>query len=356
MRLWLALLVGLMATPALAQLHPTARTVITQAVEDAIRPGFAAFAEAARDMRMAMGGLCDEPAAAGLEYARGRFKDLVLGWSRIENNRFGPLMKENRSERILFWPDRKGIALKQVQAILANKDATAADPATLKAKSVAVQGLGALEFVLFGTGAEALAVPEGDFRCDYGNAISGAVNDVATEMSVEWFAEPGIATRMMRPRDDDPDYRSNEEVLQELIGVMAHGVEAIRDQRILPFLGRDGAPPKPKTALFWRSNMTMPSILANFEGLRALLVSSDIWHYAPTEQFSIGEQAMSEFDTIAIYGSGVTGTVEEAMADPAQVRQMTDIVTSSQVLGKLVGEDLPAALGLSVGFSSLDGD
>jgi predicted lipoprotein len=356
MRLWLALLIGLMATPALAQLHPTGRTVITQAVEDAIRPGFAAFAEAARDMRMAMGGLCDEPSVAGLEDARGRFRDVVLAWSRIENYHFGPLMKENRSERILFWPDRKGIALKQVQAILANKDATAADPATLKAKSVAVQGLGALEFVLFGTGAEALAVPEGDFRCDYGNAISGAVSDVATEMSVEWFAVPGIATRMMRPSDDDPDYRSNDEVLQELIGVMAHGVEAIRDQRILPFLGRDGAPPKPKSALFWRSNMTMPSILANFEGLRALLVNSDIWRYAPTEQFWIGEQAMSEFDTVTIYGSGVTGTVEEAMADPAHLDQVTDIVTSSQVLGKLVGEDLPAALGLSVGFSSLDGD
>jgi predicted lipoprotein len=185
MRVWLALLVGLMATPALAQLHPTGRTVITQAVEDAIRPGFAAFAEAARDMRMAMGGLCDEPSAVGLDDARARFKDVVIAWSRIENYRFGPLMKDNRSDRILFWPDRKGIALKQVQAILATKDASATDVATLKGKSVAVQGLGALEFVLFGTGAETLATPEGDFRCDYGTAIAGAVSEVAAEMSVE---------------------------------------------------------------------------------------------------------------------------------------------------------------------------
>lgn len=356
MRVWLAVLVGLMATPALAQLHPTGRVVITQAVEDAIKPGFAAFAVAGRDMRMAMGGLCDEPSAAGLNEARARFRDVVIAWSRIENYRFGPLMKDNRSERILFWPDRKGIALKQVQAILANKDATATDPVTLKGKSVAVQGLGALEFVLFGTGAETLASPDGDFRCDYGNAISGAVSDVAAEMSVEWYEAPGIATRMIRPSETDPDYRSNDEVLQELIGVMAHGLEAIRDQRILPFLGRGGAAPKPKSALFWRSNMTIPSILANFEGLRALLVNSDIWRYAPTEQFWIGEQAMSEFDSAAIYGSGVMGTLEEAMADQAQVDHLTDIVTSSQVLGKLLGEDLPAALGLSVGFSSLDGD
>lgn len=356
MRVLLALLVGLMATPALAQLHPTGRTVITQAVEDAIKPGFAAFADATRDMRMTMGGLCDDPSAPALEDARTRFKDVVIAWSRIENYRFGPMMKDNRSDRILFWPDRKGIALKQVQAILATKDASAADVATLKGKSVAVQGLGALEFVLFGSGAETLAAPEGDFRCDYGNAISGAVSDVAAEMSREWYDAPGIATRMIRPTEGDLDYRSNDEVLTELVGVMAHGVEAIRDQRILPFLGRDGEAPKPKSAAFWRSGMTVPAILAGFEGLRTLLVASDIWRYAPTEQFSIGERAMSEFDSVAIHGSEVTGTVEGAMADSVQVDHLRDIVISSEVLGKLLGEELPAALGLSVGFSSLDGD
>jgi len=360
MRVWWAVLVGLLATPvaspALAQLHPTGRTVITQAVEDAIKPGFAGFAEATRNMRMVMGDLCEAPSTASFDAARAQFKDVVIAWARIENYRFGPLMEDNRSDRILFWPDRKGIALKQVQAILASQDSTATNPATLKGKSVAVQGLGALEFVLFGTGAETLVGPEGDFRCDYGNAISGAMSDVAAEMSAAWYASPGIASRMIRPSEADSDYRSNDEVLTELIGVLAHGVEAIRDQRILPFLGRDGEAPKPKSAPFWRSNMTMPAVLASFEGLRTLLVTSDIWRYAPTEQFSIGEQALAEFDNLAIYGSGVTGTMEEAMADPAQVDQVTNIVISSQVLGKLLGEDLPAALGLSVGFSSLDGD
>jgi len=356
MRILLALVLGLLASPAMAQLHPTGRAVITQAVEDAIRPGFAAFAEAAGDMRGAMDGLCAVPSADGLEAAQGQFGAVVIAWSRIENYRFGPLMAQNRSDRILFWPDRKGIALKQVQAILANKDATATDPATLKTKSVAVQGLGALEFVLFGTGAETLAVADGAFRCAYGAAIAAAVSDVAGEMRDEWFAEPGIASRMIRPSETDPDYRSNDEVLQELIGVMAHGVEAIRDQRILPFLGRDGEASKPKSALFWRSNLTVPSILGNFEGLETLLVASDIWEYAPTEQFWIGEQARAEFGKVKAEAAAVTGTVEEAVTDPAQKAALAGMVSSSQVLGKLTGEDLPAALGLSVGFSSLDGD
>jgi predicted lipoprotein len=48
--------------------------------------------------------------------------------------------------------------------------------------------------------------------------------------------------------------------------------------------------------------------------------------------------------------------MEEAVADPAQKQALSDMVAASQVLGKLTGEDLAAALGLSVGFSSLDGD
>lgn len=356
MRLLFAILAALMATPALAQLHPTGRAVVEQAVEQAIRPGFARFAEVTAGMRAGMEALCETPAQEGLAVAQDRFRDTVVAWSRIENYRFGPLMTDNRSERILFWPDRKGIALKQVQAILAEEDASATDPATLRGKSVAVQGLGALEFVLFGSGYETLATDGGGFRCAFGRAIATAINQVADEMNSEWQAEPGIGSRMIRPAESDPDYRDNAEVLEELVGVMAHGVEAIRDQRILPFLGRDGAVSKPKSALFWRSNMTVPALAAGFEGLKTLLVASDIWEYAPTEQFWIGEQAIAEFGKAAEVAAQVTGTVEEAVADPAQKAALEALVAASQRIGKLTGEDLPAALGLSVGFSSLDGD
>ncbi len=356
MRMLIALLFGLLASPALAQLHPTARAVITDAIDKAIRPGFADLAAQAGEMRARLEALCGTPSGNALSAAREQFGQVVRAWSRIELYRFGPLMTDNRSERMLFWPDRKGIALRQVQAILTTGDETALASGTLAQKSVAVQGLGALEFVLFGTGSDDLAAAGGAFRCRYSSAIAGLMAATASQMAAEWQAPDGIAARMIRPSDTDPDYRSNDEVLEELIGVMAHGTEAIRDQRILPFLGRVGEGSKPKSALFWRSNMTVPSILANFEGLRTLLVNSDIWRYAPTEQFWIGEQAMAEFDNVAIHGSGVTGTVEEVIADPVQADLLSNIVISSQVLGKLTGEDLPAALGLSVGFSSLDGD
>ena len=97
--------------------------------------------------------LCAAPSQQALDAARQSFGETVDAWSAIEIIRFGPVTEENRLERMLFWPDRKGTGLKQVQAALAAKDATATDAGSLASKSVAMQGLGALEFVLFGTGA-----------------------------------------------------------------------------------------------------------------------------------------------------------------------------------------------------------
>lgn len=357
MRWLLVLVLALTVAPVVAQeQNLTAEQVVSLAITEAIRPGFAQYAEETASLKLNVGGLCDEPSEAGLETARGQFKSTVVAWSRIELYRLGPLMTENRYDKILFWPDRKGIALKQVQGILAEPDLDAADPTKLATKSVAVQGLGALEFLLFGTGAEQLATPEGDFRCHYALAISTLLSETAAKLSAEWDDPEGISKRLLAPSESDPDYRSFREVAEALTGVLAHGTEAIRDQRLLPFLGRDDAAPKPKSALFWRSGMTVPSIDANFEGLRALLEDSRIAEATTAENLWVGNSASFEFGNAERAGKVVTQPLEQALADPKQKKALDYMVIVTQSLDTILGENLAAALGLSVGFSSLDGD
>ncbi len=357
MRLLLALVLVLGAAPVMAQEQkPTAEQVVSLAITEAIRPGFTQYAEETASLKTEVDTLCGMPSEVALETVRGQFKAVVTAWSRIELYRLGPLMTDNRHDKILFWPDRKGIALKQVQAILAEPDWDAFDAETLAGKSVAVQGLGALEYLLFGTDSERLATIEADFRCNYALAISTLLSDTATELSAEWNDPEGFSKRLLAPSAADPDYRSFREVAEALTGVLAHGVEAIRDQRLLPFLGRDGAAPKPKSALFWRSGMTVPSINANFEGLRALLEKSRIAEATAAENLWVGNSAAFEFGNAARAGKVVTQPVEQALADPKQKKALDYMVIVTQSLGTILGENLAAALGLSVGFSSLDGD
>jgi len=330
--------------------------VVELAITEAVRPAFAQFAEEAGSLGAKVEVLCAAPSADALATAQNQFRSTVTAWSGIELYRFGPLMIDNRSDAILFWPDRKGIALKQVQGALAEEDVSAGSAGTLAGKSVAMQGLGALEFLLFGTDSETLTTDAGAYRCSYASAVATLLGERGTAMSDEWADPAGISRRMLQPTEADPDYRSTREVLEALVGVLAHGTEAIRDQRLLPFLGRDGAAPKPKSALFWRSGMTVPSIEANFASLRTLFEKSRIGEAGGPENDWVANSAQFELGNADRAGALVTEPVESALADEKQKRALDYLVIVTQSLDTVFGENLSAALGLSVGFSSLDGD
>lgn len=343
--------------PALAQNVPVPQ-VIETAVREVIQPGFNQFALDAEHMVGSMASLCATPGEETLTRARANFGYVVESFSRVEFVRFGPLTADNRYERLLFWPDRKGIALRQVQAILAKKDMSAIDPETLRGKSVAVQGLNALEYVLFGTDAELLAQKgeDGAFRCEYGLAIAALVSAVSGEINAEWQDEAGIAARLMAPSAENADYRTEREALEALTGALAHGIEAIRDVRLLPFMSADGQNPKPKSALFWRSGLTVPSMRANFEGIATLFDRSQIGQATDAENLWVDEGAKFEFANALRAADAVTLPVEEALADERQKKALGYMLILTRSLQTLVGENLAAALNLSVGFSSLDGD
>lgn len=355
MRIVLALLLTLALGPAMAQPAEPVQ-VLTAAVNSVIRPAMAQFRNRASGLDTAMGALCALPSANTLEIARQQFGLVARAYGAVEWLRIGPLMEENRAERLLFWPDRRGIGLRQVQAILAEGDATATDVATLRDKSVAVQGLGALEFVLFGTAAETLGVAEGAFRCRYGQAIAGNVSAMAEELAMAWYGKDGIADHLTQPQPEHADYRSETEAMEALVGLVSHGLEGVRDTRINPFIAQGDAAAKPKQALFWRSGLTMAMIEANIASLEKLVAVSGMARAVGEDQQGLDNSIAFEFRNAHRALGLITLPVEQAVADEKQAFALSYLVIVTQSLQAMVGEQLSAALGLSVGFSSLDGD
>mgnify|MGYP001052717389 CR=1 FL=1 len=354
MRLVLIVLLLLLASPAMAQ--TATQQVLQAAVSQAIRPGMLVFKARASGLSIAMNALCTVPSEGTLAIVRGQFRQAALAYGRVEFLRIGPLMEDNRADRLLFWPDRRGIGLRQVQAILAEEDATATTLDTLRGKSVAAQGFGALEFVLYGTGSETLPGPEGAFRCRYGRTIAANIAGIAEELAAGWFAPDGIADHLTAPKAAYSDYRTETEALEALVGLLSHGVEAVRDTRINPFLATADRPTQPKQALFWRSGLTLEMIGADIEGMRRLLVQSGITGAVGDHYGGLGNSIDFEFGNAERALGLVTLPVDQALADEKQVQALNYLVIVTGSLQALIGEQLSAALGLSVGFSSLDGD
>ena len=178
---------------------------------------------------------------------------------------------------MLFWPDRKSIGLKQVQAALADKDPTATDPAQLAGKSVAMQGLGALEFVLYGDGADALAGKDDPYRCAYGAAVAGNIETMAGDVSAAWNKPDGFAALWANPGPQNALYRDGNEAVTELVGVFINELEMVRDVRLKGFLGGKPEADKPKQAIYWRSQNTAISLAGNLVGHRCAVPGLEAW-------------------------------------------------------------------------------
>ena len=357
MRLLIAAAFALITVPAFADPTIPTNDIIAGAITNYIRPSFQQFETDTSALSTGMASLCATPSADALTAAQSQFKTVVLSYSRIEFMHLGPLTIGDRADRLLFWPDSKGIALKQVQQALGQKDATAASPDTLAKKSVAMQGLGALEYILFGTGNEALGAADGAYRCSYGSAVATLVNGIAATLSTEWQDKSanGPEAHMLDPKPDADDYRTQKEVLEKLSGTMVIGTETIRDQRITPIIGAASGSPKPRAALFWRSGMTVPALTANFQGLKDFFnaarfpeaVKGNLW---------ISNGAIFEFDNALTTLGKLTSPTDKLVTDPAAMQQLNYLVNITRVSDTLLGDNLSGALGLTLGFSQLDGD
>jgi predicted lipoprotein len=344
----------LAAFPASAAVK--ASDIIQRAIDDFVRPAYTSLHEHAESLTKAMHKLCEAPSQEELDAARAEFSATVDAWSSAEIIGFGPIKENNRLERMLFWPDRKSIGLKQVQAALSEKDPTATDPAQLAGKSVAMQGLGALEFVLFGDGADALAGKDDAYRCAYGAAVAGNIETMAGEVSMAWNKPDGFAALWANPGPQNALYRDGNEAVTELVGVFINELEMVRDVRLKGFLGGKPEADKPKQAIYWRSQNTTTSLAGNLFGIDALFQASKLGDALPPDSRWMAESIHIQLVNGVATAKSVKGPIDKILADPALREKLDHFALITSSLSSLIGTRLTAEFGLTAGFSSLDGD
>lgn len=333
-----------------------ASDVIGRAIDGFVRPAYASLDDRAASLTKAMRQLCAAPSEQNLEAARTDFSATVETWSVAEIIAFGPIKDNNRLERMLYWPDRKSIGLRQVQATLAAKDPSATDPAQLAGKSVAMQGLGALEYVLFGDGAEVLAKKDEPYRCAYGAAVAGNIETIAGEVRDAWNKPDGFASLWANPGPKNPLYRDGTEAVTELVGVFINELEMIRDVRLKGFLGAKPDADRPKQAIYWRSRNTTISLAGNLTGIDQLFQASKLGDALPADARWMAESIHIQLANGVATAKSANGPIDKALADPALRDKLEHFALITSSLSTLIGTRMTAEFGLTAGFSSLDGD
>lgn len=342
------------AAPATAD--PVPADIGARVIEGHVAPALSAFATAAGEMETRVQALCAEPGGERLAGARDGLAELVSAWGGVFPLRFGPLQAGNRFERIFFWPDPRGVIVRQVQALLAEGDRAALSAGVLAGRSVAVQGLPALEFALHGSGAEELEQAGDGFRCAYAAAVAGNIANMADELAAEWAAGAPFHAAFTVPSATSDPYRSEKEVAGEIVKALGTGLQFVRNAELLPALGETADKARGRRAPLWRSDLTFVLAAAQIEGLSALAEATGLREAGDPDTRAALDALRFDLNHALDALRAVSTPAEEAFADPEDRERIRYVSVVLDAANGTVGERLSAALGLTMGFNALDGD
>ena len=367
-----------------------------------IQPAMLTFESAARKTETSLVALCAQVAAPrsgadsmnAVEAARQAeldFRALVLAWSRIEFLRFGPLVEENRYERISFWPDPRNVMLRQIPAVLARY--SGGESVDLSAQSVAVQGLPALEYLLYGkngllnpafgsvrvddarsgggvqpnvaVGPDDQTVPDVvRGRCDYSVDIARNLVGLGSALSAAWASDGVWGGGFANPAMGRDTYRSHQEVLSESMKALSGGLQFAAEVKMGPAVVSPGSTGPSAASVssgaplsaeavhstlnvqrlpWWRSGLHADALVVTLQGMGAYYAAG---HLALGASGWAGAQWQAELkQAVNLIESDGTGR---------QGWQAARLVLTNA--RRVLDEDIAPALGVGLGFNALDGD
>ncbi|MCB1773290.1 MAG: imelysin family protein [Gammaproteobacteria bacterium] len=285
----------------------------------------------------------------GRSQMQNAFASAFLAWQDIQHIRFGPVQYLSRDFRFQMWPDKRGSVGKHLARLLASGDPAALETATFASGSVAVQGFSALERLLYGS--------EGggrEWQCQVINAITNNLQQMATDTLVGWTTGDESHHRMFATAGDgNALYDSAGELSGKLLNSLHTQLELVIDRKLRRPLDDNMAKARPKRAEAWRSGLSLPAITRNIEALRAL--------YRVGFARILGDKALDArieagFESALATAAGIGLPLHEAVKDDAQRQQLERLLADLERLAQDIGRELTSALGLSLGFNSLDGD
>ncbi len=285
------------------------------------------------------------------------FKSLALAWSRIEWLSFGPARESNRRETLFFWPDNRGRGLRQAEELAAATDAAQFEAAAFAGKSVAVKGLPALEYVLFGQGAEGLLMP-GSVRCAYANAIAISIQTTARDLANAWSAEDGYRDVMLSAGPENPQFRNHKEALQKLLTAASEQIQIARDLKLKPLLLEKNDAPTPISPPFSDAGIPFEAIATNVDSASAVFLNHAS-KLLPEESAYRAESLSFEINTARNVLTEINEQqipAVQLVVEPQARQRLTYLLVPLDGAHTLMATVYPPALGLVMGFNSLDGD
>ncbi len=344
----MALCLFLCSLPAAAQeyvpVNPNAdhRAIALKIATDFVAPHYEALAARFEAQAKSWETFCAAPSAPGFEDVRTRFGDAAKSWAEAEIVRYGPVSEDFRYERIAYWPERKNDVARGLTRLLS--ETAPLTPDIMYGKSVAVQGLSVLERLLYEDGAQAalFAADEGaKRRCAAGQAIAGNLVRIGGDIRTGWAK----LTDELKTADDMRAREAVTRLATDLLTVF----QIAGDQKLDVPMGEGIDDTHPKAAQYWRSGLSNATLALNMKSVADLT-------FIILGQGDPATNTVGAIETAQNLAETLPGPIPDLVADKAGRSRLYLLRGAVRGARDLATAYVPAALGITVGFNSLDGD
>jgi predicted lipoprotein len=347
----LASWLGIMAAPAQAADFASFNANYGR---DVVAPAFKALAGETKKLARAADDFAAQPSQDGFAALRVAYDSASDAWMQAQFFRLGPLGAQQRSDRFEYWPEKRPVIDKQLAGLLAN-----AKPESLAAEkfaqaSVAVQGLPALERLLYGDTARQVlsAGPEQKARIAVISAIAHNLDSLAQDLAADWEKVLSDPKSAASPFTQDP----NEATAQLYAGLMT-GLQIVSDQKIAGPRGQTVDKARPKSAEQWRAGRSLKNIKLNLEVLREGAVGkSGFANLLPAEQAALKTEIAAAFDAALAAADAAPEPLDTAVTDAEGRRKIGALLIAVNHVRDIMNQKVPAAIGIAIGFNEMDGD
>lgn len=326
------------------------------AIEKHILPRYDALVSASAGLKDAAKSYCAAPATQPLADLQAAFGVTMDAWQDIQHVRFGPIDWFFRSQRFAFWPDPRNTIGKQMAELLSKHQSGSVDPDLLAKGSVAIQGLPALERLIFGEDANKLkSGADAAYRCKYVEAIATNLAQIAKDTQAAWKdgGAKAFAAVMQDTARPDAPYREPQEATLELFKALYLAVELAADHKLARPLGAALKDARPRLAESWRSERSLGNIQRNLAAAQDLYLNG---FSAAVSDKAVDAAVRDGFARSVAAADAIRISLETAVQDAKMRPQVEALVAELLALKKLLGDRLPPALDIPVGFNALDGD
>ena len=323
-------------------------------IDEYLLPGYQAMAAANHQLAESAKAFCQKPDAAGLLQLQGRYNSSMDAWQFIQVVRFGPVEFQLRRHKLQLWPDKRNSVNKHLGRFLSEQNREKLAPESFRNSSAALQGYSALERLLF-SGDELLNDgPDATFRCDLVQAIAANLDRLSAEIVQEWKAGDTPFREVLESAAQGNDFfESQEELESKLLNNMHTQLQLMVDEKLLRPLGASTKKANGRRAESWRSGRSLQHIRRNLDGLKVLF---QVVFLPKLNESPLAQELPAAFDQAIKRVDEVGLPLAQAVTDEPERRQLEQLKQALSRLKGLFADDLPKALGLSLGFNSLDGD